>query len=132
IWQRPRLPPPGLSSILFETRRASMTSKTMEQLKAIRPKQVRSAIAELRRDGYPPAHKSKEYHLVYEDELYPQKYVASIATRYANGTQLLPSEFSATQSLQVLRALGFEIRTDVSARDGQDGRTPVGGEVVGD
>jgi 5-methylcytosine-specific restriction protein A len=110
-----------------------MAIVTTARLKAIRPKHVRLAIEELKRSGVPPAHQSKTYHLMYEGVAYPQRYVASVATRYASGIQLFPGHFSASESLPVLKSLGYTIEAKEKVKSSHskvDGA--ISGEVIGD
>jgi hypothetical protein len=86
-----------------------LPSSSTTRLHAVRSEHVEAAIAEIQREGFPPAHAAKQYHVIVNGVPYPQKYVASLATRHASGEQLLPNEFSASQSRPVLAALGYEI-----------------------
>ncbi len=68
------------------------------------------AVEEIRREGIPEQRKSTKYTLVFEREIFPPKYVISIANRYANGEDLPASTFSGgTETNFYLSRLGFEI-----------------------
>ena len=110
-----------------------MGSSVTAQLRAIGPKHVLLAVDEVTRDGFPPEHASKKYNLFYKGKNYPQKYIASLATRFASGTQLLPHEFSASQSLPIFELLGFTIRDIGTVKSGNSSkRKSIDGEIVGD
>jgi len=68
------------------------------------------AVEEIRRQGIPEHRKSTKYALVFEREIFPPKYVISIANRYANGEDLPASTFSGgTETNSYLIRLGFNI-----------------------
>lgn len=68
------------------------------------------AIAEIRRNGIPPERDSTKFHLVFNGERFPPKYVISLANKFANGNELDPYEFSGgNETNSFLEARGFEI-----------------------
>ena len=46
------------------------------------------------KNGIPSNRKSTRYNLLYKDNLYPPKYVLSIAAKVATGKELEPSQFN--------------------------------------
>ncbi len=108
-----------------------MKTSTTKQLKAILPNHVLEAINDIKRDGFPPSHISKTYHLIHEGISYPQKYVASLATLYATGTQLMPDQFNAGQSRLILEDLGFTIHA-TEKNDNIEDNTALKGELIGE
>jgi len=60
--------------------------------------------------GIPKDRQSKKFQLSYKNKFYPPKYVISLANKYANEMELIPSEFSGGQeSNGFLVGLGFNI-----------------------
>ncbi len=54
--------------------------------------------------------KSRKYFLVYNEKMYPPKCIVSLASKYANGTELKPSEFGGgKETNNFLRSLSFDI-----------------------
>ncbi len=88
---------------------SNMPPSIIAQLKATKSEHVINAIEYVKINGFPPENDSKKYHLIHNGLPYPQKYIASLSTKYASGKQLMPNEFSASQSLPILRDLGFTI-----------------------
>jgi 5-methylcytosine-specific restriction enzyme B len=75
---------------------------------------VRSALAEIDRDGAPASAQSTGYDLVEAGRRYPPKLVLAIAARFSTGQELDRSFFSGgieSQAFKVLQKLGFEIAT---------------------
>jgi hypothetical protein len=104
----------------------------MDRLKAINTEHVKAAIQEINLNGFPSEHTSKKYFLVYNNIPYPQKYIASLATQYATGKQLMPHQFSASQSHPILQSLGFSIQTtlDGNGEEFFDKNIKIAGEVI--
>lgn len=68
------------------------------------------ALAEIDRDGVPSKRESTKFFLKYNEQVYPPKYVISIANKYANGEELPWSNFGAgNESNTFLKNLGFDI-----------------------
>ncbi|PAV28421.1 hypothetical protein CIL05_17470 [Virgibacillus profundi] len=78
--------------------------------KNIRKEHIISAIEKIDKEGVPDNRKATRFYLLYQDEHYPPKYVLSIANIFANGLELLPSEFSGgRETNQYLKELDFNI-----------------------
>jgi 5-methylcytosine-specific restriction protein B len=78
----------------------------------IQKEHVLSAIQEIDKEGVRAGRRSTTYDLIYEGKKYPPKLVLSIATRYATGKELEPSEFEGgleTDTFNRLESLGFTI-----------------------
>ena len=88
--------------------------------------QIMSAINKFREDGYiiPLSRASVSYDIEYDDKLYPTKYTISIANKYANGTELLPSEFDTGEARNKLKELGFNVikKADVELEEDDNGK----------
>jgi 5-methylcytosine-specific restriction protein A len=69
---------------------------------------------------------------MYQGASYPQKYITSLATRYASGNQLFPHEFNAGQSLPILEAMGFTIEATATDEVDSTERTHINGELIGE
>jgi len=67
------------------------------------------AVAEIRRNGIPPSRQSVHYDYVHSGKLYPPKYVISLASRYAFGEELQPTEFNAVRARDYLRSRGHTV-----------------------
>jgi 5-methylcytosine-specific restriction enzyme A len=100
------------------------------QLRMVRREHVLQALEEVKRAGFPPSHNSKFYYLVYDGEKYPQKYIASLATLHASGTQLPPHKFGATESREMFRALRFDIEDSRMGQKPEDKK--ISGELISD
>jgi 5-methylcytosine-specific restriction protein A len=75
------------------------------------------AIDEINNDGIPPDRHSTKWSVTYDDNLYPPKYLISLANKYANGEEWEPSEFSGGEEANdFLQSLGFKI-VAISTRD---------------
>jgi len=71
---------------------------------------VLNAIAETEEDGIPVDRHSVKWSLKHSGNLYPPKYLISIANRFANREELDSSNFSGgAETNEYLKALGFEI-----------------------
>lgn len=78
--------------------------------KNIKREHIIKAIGEVKRVGIPKDRGSKKFLLECNGENYPPKYIVSLANKYANGSELNPSEFSGGEETnEFLRALGFNI-----------------------
>lgn len=72
---------------------------------------VLKALSYIDENGVPTRRKSTKYYLYYEDELYPPKYVLSIATKIATGKELAPSEFKGgKETNDFLKSLDFIVK----------------------
>ncbi|MDQ0201072.1 HNH endonuclease [Neobacillus ginsengisoli] len=81
--------------------------------KNIKREHVLSAISEIDNHGVPEERNSTKFNLLYEGRHYPPKYVLTLANKYANGHELIPSEFSGgKESNSYLSDLGFEIKSN--------------------
>ena len=71
---------------------------------------VLKSIAHIEQNGIPKERHSVKWSLKHEDQLYPPKYVISIANMFENGEELVPEKFSGgPETNQFLENLGFEI-----------------------
>ena len=85
--------------------------------KNIEKAHVLRAIQEIDSVGIQNERLSRKFQLKYNGKNYPPKYLLSIANKYANGQELLPSDFSGgNESNNFLRALGFEITSMISTQ----------------
>ncbi len=83
--------------------------------KNIKREHIIKATEEAKRVGVPKGRSSKKFLLEYNCEHYPPKYIISLANKYANTRELLPSEFGGgKETNDFLRALGFNIIVEVS------------------
>jgi hypothetical protein len=75
------------------------------------------AIKEISQQGVPEKRQSRDFVLLFQGNLFPPKYVISVANRYANGRELDPSQFSGgRESNSFLIDLGFEISRRITRR----------------
>jgi len=85
--------------------------------KNITREHVLAAIKKIRKDGVPKGRNSRKYVLIFKEELFPPKYLISLANKYPNGKQLSPEVFSGGEETNsYLRHLGFEIRRKSAKR----------------
>ena len=70
---------------------------------------VRQAAAQIDMEGVPPGRQSKKYDVIVDGKPYPPKYTISKASKYANGEELQPFVFIASEALRFLERLGFRI-----------------------
>ena len=70
---------------------------------------VLKAIEEIREKDIPKNRKIQTWVLVYNNQVYPPKYVISLSNKYANGKFLNSSEFNTYEAMAYLRKLGFQI-----------------------
>lgn len=71
---------------------------------------ILKALQEIRRDGVPKHRRATKYALIFEDEVFPPKYVISIANRFANGEDLPATAFSGgAETNDFLLELGFDV-----------------------
>lgn len=69
------------------------------------------ALAFIDKNGVPSNRRAIKYNLYHNDKSYPPKYVLSIATKIATGSELEPSQFNGgDETNSFLSALGFIIR----------------------
>ncbi|KRE45821.1 HNH endonuclease [Paenibacillus sp. Soil522] len=81
--------------------------------KNIKANHIISAIEFIDKHGIANHRESTKYVVVYNEKHYPPKYAISIANRYANGSELEPSEFSGgVESNNFLKRLGFIVVED--------------------
>lgn len=74
---------------------------------------ILAVMREIDRNGVPAGREGKRFQLLYKGKRYPPKYVISLASKYATGQKLSPSEFSGGQeSNGFLAALGFNVVAD--------------------
>ena len=72
---------------------------------------VLEALAFINKNGVPGNRRSTKYYLYQDGKSYPPKYVLSIATKFASGKELEPSEFNGGDETNTfLISLGFIIR----------------------
>jgi predicted RNA-binding protein len=70
--------------------------------------------------GIPQNRSSEKYFLLYNNFLYPPKYLISLANKYANDSELDPSTFSGgVEANEYLQILGFEIVKKPIIKEGQ-------------
>lgn len=70
---------------------------------------IRQAAAQIYEQGVPPERESKKYDVIVDEKRFPPKYVISKANEYANGEELQPFVFIASEALKFLDRLGFRI-----------------------
>jgi hypothetical protein len=63
---------------------------------------IKSAAAEIDREGIPVHRNSVYYDLVLNGSKYPPKYIISLATRYATGEEHSPEDFNAVEAKNFL------------------------------
>lgn len=81
--------------------------------RTIERQHVEQALQQLAREGVPAGRSSRHWALEYEGKLYPPKYVLSLSAKFATGTELSPSVFSAGPARRYLTTLGFScVRVD--------------------
>ncbi len=81
---------------------------------SIKKEHVVSAITEIDEKGVKPGMQYSAYDLEFNGKFYPPKYVLSLASRYATGTPLEPSEFEdedEAEAFKILKEFGFQIST---------------------
>ena len=67
------------------------------------------AAAEIDRGGVPAKRRSVHYDLVLNGKRYPPKYVISLATKYATGTEHPADSFDAVEAKKYFRGRGYEV-----------------------
>jgi 5-methylcytosine-specific restriction protein A len=78
--------------------------------KNINREHINRAIKEIDQNGVPSDRHSVKWSVKYQENLYPPKYLISIANTYANGDEWDPSEFSGgDETNNFLNSLGFKI-----------------------
>lgn len=76
----------------------------------IKKNHIIQAIKDINTNGIPPLRGSRDYDLIFEKKRYPPKYVLSLANKFANGKELVPSDLhSVNDTHPVLKKLGFII-----------------------
>lgn len=86
--------------------------------KNINREQILKAIQQINNEGVPQGRESTRFNLSYEKNLYPPKYVISIANIFANGVEHPPTMFSGgEESNRFLRGLGFTIIEDKGSKN---------------
>lgn len=75
----------------------------------IKQEHLDKAVAEIIEKGVPAARKSIHYDYVHSGRLYPPKYIISVASKYAFGKELPPSEFNAVRARDYLRSRGHKV-----------------------
>jgi hypothetical protein len=85
--------------------------------KNINREHILKAIQEIKKFGIPAGRSSKKFHLEYNGEFYPPKYIVSLANKYANGKELYAQKFNGgAETNNFLKNLGFKIVKDSSKR----------------
>ena len=67
------------------------------------------AAAEIDREGVPAKRRSVHYDLVLNGKRYPPKYVISLATKYATGTEHPADSFDAVEAKNYFLARDYEV-----------------------
>lgn len=79
--------------------------------KEVNQEHIIDAMKFIDKNGIPKNRHSTKYNLYHESKTYPPKYVLSIATKIATGSELEPSVFSGGEETNnYLLSLGFIIR----------------------
>ncbi len=87
--------------------------------KNITKRDILKAIAEVNKRGIPQNRHSTKWSLIYDDQLYPPKYLISLANKFRNGLEWSPKKFSGGyESNQFLEERGFEIAPSGSRQKG--------------
>ena len=84
----------------------------VSKLNAINRENIISALTEIDEKGIRAGRHSSTYDLEYNGKLYPPKYVLSLASKYATGSELEPHEFAGgenTEAFETLKKMGFTI-----------------------
>lgn len=85
---------------------------TRDIFKGIQVDHIIAAIQEIDKEGVRKGRHSTTYDIVYNDRLYPPKYVLSLAAKYAIGKELDPDEFEGganTPAFKLLEELNFRV-----------------------
>ena len=93
--------------------------------KNINEKHVLKAIVAIKENGVLKKRNATKYVLRHDGQRYPPKYVISLANKFANGTELLPSQFNGGREVnEFLGKLGFHIEgvSSRSSRSPKDSR----------
>lgn len=78
--------------------------------KNITREHIEKAIIEIEEKGFPQERDSASYELIYNGEVYPPKYVVSLANKYANGYELEWKSFKGgNETNDFLEKLGFVV-----------------------
>ena len=78
------------------------------------------AAAEIDREGVPEKRRSVHYDLVLSGKRYPPKYVISLATKYATGTEHPFDSFDAVEAKKYFLDRGYEVidrRSDATSTE---------------
>jgi hypothetical protein len=79
--------------------------------KNITSENVLRAIQEIDKNPYPRNRESRKYKLVFNNKLYPPKYVLSVANKFVNGRELDADLFNGgAEANNYLCSLGFTIK----------------------
>jgi hypothetical protein len=79
-------------------------------IKNVSVSHILSALAEIDVEGVPARRQFTDYHLLYQGKRYPPKYVLSVATKYATGSELAANDFGGGKETNTfLQSRGFEI-----------------------
>lgn len=92
---------------------------SLDVFNGIQKEHILSAIREIDNDGVRKGRHSTTYDLIYNNKLYPPKYVLSVAARYATGKELEPDDFvggANTSAFHFLEGLNFQLipKTDAA------------------
>lgn len=85
---------------------------SLDVFNGIQKEHILSAIREIDNDGVRKGRHSTTYDLIYNNKLYPPKYVLSVAARHATGKELEPDDFAGganTPAFQFLERLNFQL-----------------------
>ena len=79
--------------------------------KDIRDSDIQHAAAEIDADGVPKQRESRKYLMQVGENLYPPKYIISLAVKHLRGQELDSLDFDATQARNYLEQRGYNIVT---------------------
>ncbi len=77
--------------------------------KNITREDIIKALHKIKENGVPPARQSRDYYVVFENDLFPPKYVISVANEFANGKELNISKFITAEARRFLEKTGFKV-----------------------
>ena len=79
--------------------------------KNIRDSDIQNAAAEIDLNGVPKQRESRKYLVQVGKNLYPPKYIISLAVKYLKGQEMDSSDFIATEARNYLKKRGYSIVT---------------------
>ena len=77
--------------------------------RAIEAKHIRQAVKRIDKEGVPMSRKSTKYDLIITGKPYPPKYVISLATRIATGSEHPPNRFHAVEAKNYFEARRYTV-----------------------